>query len=389
MRDRRRHYRRAAHRAAREPETRLRITVVEAGRSIFRPERTAAPIIDAPSSTASTRGTTTTSMISRPKAYLDDDGGGRAGDALGRRVQTVSEEDLRLKSLYGLARRWANRLARDREVLRSRPRSTERRRRSESVSEDRRSGPYRQPAMPLSYNLQVLKKWPSKGAYFSPLPIRAMSRAVRRARRCGLYDTCGDVCRPARGIHPTMPIAAESPRNQVTLHDRMLVRNSSSRKAATPSPRRTASTRIARTRSGIPCAGFCAGLGAVLDPHLLLLSANIAFPKRHRESPRGGRPLHGGHKFISAQATIDDETFHGKHDAQLDFARVFRCAPTRVRRHDTRVWESSAGKEPRLQFGRGGSVAWRRVLDEWRSRLHEGSSVRLRSITSASVADSR
>ena len=70
-----------------------------------------------------------------------------------------SEEDLRLKSMYGLADRLADRLGRARALLRGSGAGAERRRRAEPLSGGSAHAPYPQPAVPLSYNLQVLKAW--------------------------------------------------------------------------------------------------------------------------------------------------------------------------------------------------------------------------------------
>ena len=59
-------------------------------------------------------------------------------------------------------------------------------------------------------------------------------------------------------------------------------------------------------------------------------------------------------------------------------------------RHDTRVWESSAGKEPRLRSAEGRLLLGDELLDDWRSRALKGSSVRLRAYyDSHPSADSR
>ena len=93
--------------------------------------------------------------------------------------------------------------------------------------------------------------------------------------------------------------------------------------------------------------------GQCWSPHLLLLSANERFPNGiANRSGLVGRYMNG-HKFISAQATIDAETFPGQNMTHSLISReFFRCATGKpFVRHDTRVWESSAGKEPRLRIG--------------------------------------
>ena len=99
-----------------------------------------------------------------------------------------------------------------------------------------------------------------------------------------------------------------------------------------------------------------------------------------------------GHKFISAQATIDEETFPGQNMTHSLISReYFRCATNKpFVRHDTRVWESSAGKEPRLRSADGRLLLGDELLDDWRSRALKGSSVRLRAYyDSHPSADSR
>jgi quinoprotein glucose dehydrogenase len=59
--------------------------------------------------------------------------------------------------------------------------------------------------------------------------------------------------------------------------------------------------------------------------------------------------------------------------------QFFRSAPgSSFVRHDTRVWESSAGKEPRLRSAEGKLLLGDELLTDWRARALKGSSVRLR-----------
>jgi len=112
----------------------------------------------------------------------------------------------------------------------------------------------------------------------------------------------------------------------------------------------------------------------------LLLSANLKFGNGlANRSGLVGRFMNG-HKFISAQAAIDERTFPGQNMTHSLISRqYFRCAPNQpFVRHDTRVWESSAGKEPRLRTANGRLLLGDDLLDEWRSRALNGSSVRVR-----------
>jgi len=125
---------------------------------------------------------------------------------------------------------------------------------------------------------------------------------------------------------------------------------------------------------------FVLASGQCWSPHLLLLSANARFPNGlANRSGLVGRFM-SGHKFISAQATIDEETFPGQNMTHSLISReFFRCATDKsFVRHDTRVWESSAGKEPRLRSTDGRLLLGDELLTDWRERALKGSSVRLR-----------
>ena len=137
---------------------------------------------------------------------------------------------------------------------------------------------------------------------------------------------------------------------------------------------------------------FVLASGQCWSPHLLLLSANSRFPNGiANRSGLVGRYMNG-HKFISAQATIDEETFPGQNMTHSLISReYFRCATeqaVRPSRH-ARVGELRR-KEPRLRSADGRLLLGDELLDDWRSRALKGSSVRLRAYyDSHPSADSR
>lgn len=373
----------------------LRITAIEAGRSIFdrqnRPvyHRRALEYGEHPWHDDYIEDQQAKGMISMTMAV-----GGQAlhwGGACNR----FSAEDLRLKSLYGLAEDWP--IEWD-ELERFYVQAEHRLNVAGDPSpyaEDRRSAPYAQPAMPLSYNLQVLKKWAEQsGLKFSPLPMaRNISGPTDGRGACGLYDTCGDVCPTGARYSPDYTYQQMIAAKKVTLHDRTLVR-----KLVLADGKDTIAAAVGyhqdrpndpteyRARTFILASGQC------WSSHLLLLSANPRFPNGiANRSGLVGRYMNG-HKFVSAQATIDEETFPGLNLTHSLISReYFRCAPgAPFVRHDTRVWESSAGKEPRLRSPEGRLLLGDELLDEWRSRALKGSSVRLRTYyDSHPSADSR
>jgi glucose dehydrogenase len=368
--------------AALKPD--LKITVLEAGRSIFDREnrgtyhRRAIEYGEHPWHDDYIEDQQAKGMISMTMAV-----GGQAlhwGGACNR----FSEEDLRLKSLYGLADDWPIEWS---ELERYYVQAERRLNVAGDPSpypEDRRSGPYAQPAMPLSYNLQVLKKWAEQsGLKFSPLPLsRNVSAPADGRGACGLYDTCGDVCPTGARYSPDYTYQQLIAARKITLHDRMLVRKlvmqpgSGDAISAAHAYHQDRPEQLNEYRARL----FVLASGQCWSPHLLLLSANL----KHgtglaNRSGMVGRFMNG-HKFISAQATIDEQTFPGQNMTHSLISReYFRCAPGRpFVRHDTRVWESSAGKEPRLRSADGGLLLGDALLDEWRSRAFKGSSVRLR-----------
>ena len=373
----------------------LRITAVEAGRSIFDREnrgayhRRALEYGEHPWHGDYIEDQQAKGMISMTMAV-----GGQAlhwGGACNR----FSEEDLRLKSIYGLAEDWSIDWP---ELEKFYVQAEHRLNVAGDASpylEDTRSGPYPQPAMPLSYNLQVLKKWAEQsGLKFSPLPMSRNVNAPFDGRgACGLYDTCGDVCPTGARYSPDYTYQQLIAANKVTLHDRMLVRKlvlSEGRDtiAAAHGYHQDRPSEVTEYRARL----FVLASGQCWSPHLLLLSANSRFPNgMANRSGTVGRYM-AGHKFISAQAAIDEQTFPGQNMTHSLISReYFRCAPGKpFVRHDTRVWESSAGKEPRLRAADGKLLLGDELLGDWRSRALKGSSVRLRAYyDSHPSADSR
>ena len=63
--------------------------------------------------------------------------------------------------------------------------------------EDRRSQPYPQGPIPLSYNLQILKTWAEKsGIRFSPLPMARNLTAIQAAAARAASTTPAVRCAP-------------------------------------------------------------------------------------------------------------------------------------------------------------------------------------------------
>jgi len=377
-----------------EINPRLRITVVEAGRSIFDREnrgeyrRRALDYGEHPWHDDFIEDQQAKGMISMTMAV-----GGQAlhwGGACNR----FSREDLRLKSMYGLADDWPLEWGELERWYVDAERRLNVAGDPSPYPDDERSAPYPQAAMPLSFNLQVLKAWAEQsGLRFSPLPMARNLAPFGGRGACGMYDTCGDVCPTGARYSPDYTYQQLVAAKRVTLHDRTLVRKlvldpSRDTIAAAQGVHQDRPGEVMDYRAKV----FVLASGQCWSPHLLLLSANSRFPNGlANRSGLVGRYMNG-HKFISAMAAIDAETFPGQNMTHSLISReYFRCAPGQpFVRHDTRVWESSFGKEPRLRDEGGRLLLGDELLNEWRGRARKGSSVRLRTYyDSHPAADSR
>jgi quinoprotein glucose dehydrogenase len=81
-----------------------------------------------------------------------------------------------------------------------------------------------------------------------------------------------------------------------------------------------------------------------------------------------------GHAFIGAQIELDATLYPGMNEQHSLISRkFFRCATDApFVRHDLRVWESSAGRDPRLKDAAGKLLLGDELLADWRSRVVRG-----------------
>ena len=371
----------------------LHITVVEAGRSIFDAQNRgkyrerALEYGEHPWHDDYIEDQQATGIISMTMAV-----GGLAlhwGGACNR----FSEEDLRLKSMYGLAVDWPiewNDLERyyceaeKRLNVAGEP---------SPHPEDRRTQPYPQPPIPLSYNLELLKSWAEQsGIKFVGLPMARNLTPHDGRGACCVYDTCGEVCPSGARYSPDFTFRQLIQPKKITLHDRTLVRRLTLDERTTKivaamgyHQDRPADPIEYRAKTFIIASGYC------WSSHLLLLSANQRFPNGLANSSGLVGRYMNGHRFINATANIDAQTFPGQNMTHSLISReFFRCRTDRpFVRHDTRVWESSSGRDPRLRSADGRLLLGDEVMSDWRSRT-KGSSVRLRAYVDVHPsADSR
>src|SRR5207247_1141169 len=247
--------------------------------------------------------------------------------------------------------------------------------------------------IPPSDNRQIPQAWAEQsGLRSSSLPMaRNLSPSGGRGSCC-VFDTCGEVCPSGARYSPDYTFRQLIQPKKIVLHDRTLVRK------LVPHDTRTAIAVAQAVHQDRPnesveyrAKTFVVASGYCWSSHLLLLSANARFPNGiANRSGVVGRYMNG-HSFISATANIDEQTFPGQNMTHSLISReYFRCrTDTPFVRHDTRVWESAAGRDPRLRAPDGKLLLGDELLADWRSRT-KGSSVRLRAYVDVHPsADSR
>lgn len=278
-----------------------------------------------------------------------------------------SEEDLTLKSRYGLAVDWPVTWT----DLEKHYCEAERRLGVSGepgpLPEDRRSEPYPMDPMPLSYNLRVLKEWAEKsGIPFQGTPQAKNTRPYDGRSACMRCNTC-EICPTGARYSPDFTFKQLLAAKRIELHDGTLVR----RLVKSDDGRRVVAAQATKRKGGeaveYRAKTFVMASGYAWTPHLLLLS-NVA-----NSSGLVGRYM-TGHSFIGAQIELDARLYPGMNEQHSLISRkFFRCAPgTPYVRHDLRVWESSAGRDPRLKDNDGKLLLGDAVLADWRARTARG-----------------
>ena len=275
-----------------------------------------------------------------------------------------SEEDLRLRSLYGRAVDWPL----DWDDLERHYVEAER---CLGVSgepspcpEDRRSAPYPMPPMPLSYNLKTLEAWAEKsGIPFGGTPQAKNTEEYDGRGVCKRCNTC-EICPTGARYSPDFTFVRLMEAKKIALHDETLVR----RLVLHDTKRTVVRAEAADLRHpgetlSFEARVFVIASGYAWSSHLLLLSAQTRFPNGlANSSGLVGRYL-TGHAFLGAQVELDLRLYPGMNEQHSLISRqFFRCAADQpYRRHDLRVWESPYGREPRLKDAGGGAAPRRGV----------------------------
>jgi glucose dehydrogenase len=288
-------------------------------------------------------------------------------------MQRFSEEDLRLRSRYGLAYDWP--IAWD-ELERYYCAAETRigvAGEAGPYPEDRRSQPYPMPPMPLTWNLEQLKGWAEKsGTPFWGTPVCKNTIPYDGRNVCARCDTC-NMCPTGARYSPDVQMRRLLDAKAVTLHDRTRIRRLVLHDTAN---RIVAAEGVHDDRPDDPAEYrarlFVVAAGYTWSSHLLLLSASSRFPNGvANSSGLVGRYL-GGHKFISAIIEMDAEIYPGINGSHsLVSRKYFRCdSAESFVRHDFRIWE--AAHQPRLRGEDGRLLLGDALMNDWRSRATRG-----------------
>jgi glucose dehydrogenase len=287
-----------------------------------------------------------------------------------------SEEDTRLKSMYGMATDWPIEWS-DLEKF-----YCEAERRLGVSGEpspepgDRRSEPYPMPAMTMTYNLTQLKGWAEKsGAKFVTTPqAKNTTEGYGGRGRCRRCNTC-EICPTGARYSPDWTFKQLIAARKIQLHDQTLVRrlvldDNSTRIVAAQAAREdgTDDNVEYRAKTFVLASGYC------WSAHLLLLSANSRFPNGlANTSDHVGRYM-TGHLAYQTTIDLDLRIYPGMNEQHSLISRqFFRCRTDQPYvRHDYRVWESAGGRGPQLRDGTGKLLLGDDLIADWRTRTTRG-----------------
>ncbi len=241
---------------------------------------------------------------------------------------------------------------------------------------DPRTKPFPMPALPLTYNLEILRGWASK----ADIPMWSQPSAKNSAPYdgravCQRCDTCYPVCPTGAKYSPDFTIDALVKQGRIQLLLKTLVRRLHAddrtgriTHASANSTERPAEEIELRAKTFVLAAGF------TWSPHLLLLSTSPKNPNGlANRSGLVGKYL-CGHRNVAAQIRLPLELYPGMNTQHSLVTKKFMRpgALSKYVRHDLRVWESAAGREPRMRDEKGALLIGDALLDDWRARARTG-----------------
>ena len=316
-----------------------------------------------------------------PGDYIEDQGGqgvisrtmAVGGQALhwGAHAIRFSEEDLRLRSKYGLAVDWPITWEELEKYY------CEAERRIGVAGEqgpkdlDPRSEPYPMGPIPLTYNLRQMQAWAEKsGIPFWALPQAKNSVEYDGRSVCKRCDTC-EICPTGARYSPEFTLIRLLEEKKIELHDRTLIRRLDVHDTRDEVVRaRGAKEDGSGDEVEYEARVFVLAGGFAWSPHLLLLSTSSRFPEGLANRSGLVGAYMAGHRSVSTNIELDARLFPGQLAQHGLLARTFlRPSPGGLFvRHDLKIME---GRAPvtRLRDARGGLRVGDDLLGEWRGRV--------------------
>ena len=208
-----------------------------------------------------------------------------------------SQEDLRLKSMYGLAADWPIEWAELERYYCEAERRIGVSAENGPFPEDKPSQPYPMPVMPLSWNLLQLKAWAEKsGVPFGPTPQAKNTVPYDGRSECKRCNTC-EMCPTGARYSPDETFRRLLAAKKIQLHDRTLVRRLVTAEGGGSTPAIVSAEARHRDRPDEPveyrARTFVVAAGYCWSPHLLLASRLQPLSRRPGQPYRQRRPLYG------------------------------------------------------------------------------------------------
>jgi quinoprotein glucose dehydrogenase len=234
---------------------------------------------------------------------------------------------------------------------------------------DPRGKPFPLPALPLTYNLGLLREWAAKaGITMWSQPSAKTSVAFKGRPPCCRNDTCYPICPIGAKYSPDLTWSPLRSANRIRLVPRTVVR----KLVLDPTTKRIShAIALDRDRPNEPvevhARQFIVAGGYVWSAHLLLNS------EVGNSSGLVGKYL-AGHRNVQTFISLPMKLYPGMNEQHSLVTKQFmRAKPgDRFIRHDLRVWESASGKGPRLRNDAGAIMLGDEILSDWRARTQTG-----------------
>jgi choline dehydrogenase-like flavoprotein len=298
------------------------------------------------------------------------------GQALhwGGTCNRFSEEDLRLKSKYGLYVDWPIEWAELEKFYCEAERRLGVSGEPSPFAGDQRSEPYPMPPMPLTWSLQQLKNWGDKsGIPFQGIPQAKNTVPYDGRSMCLRCGTC-DICPTGAKYSPDYTFHRLLNQKKIQLHDRTLIRKlvldgTKPTVVSAQGVHRERPEEQVDYRARI----FVIACGYLWSSHLLLLSASSRFPNGLANRARQVGKYANGHAFISAIIELNADIYPNMNPIYgLISRQFFRCPTDRPYvRHDLRIWEHGR-PTARLKDSNGRILLGDEVVSDWRERSKRG-----------------